>query len=68
MSRAVMRLASACRRARLARGLSQYELAEKVGVDHELIRRFEAGEADPRWSTVVRLVRALNLSLEKAAA
>ena len=49
------------RRVRIARGLSQSQLARAIGVDHSTISRFERGERRPRRLTVLKLARALDL-------
>lgn len=41
-------------------GITQAELAEKAKVSQPLIARIEAGEVDPRLSTVARIVDALS--------
>lgn len=46
------------RKARLAAGLSQRDLANKVGVPQSTVGRIEAGHIDPKWSTVAKLLRA----------
>jgi transcriptional regulator with XRE-family HTH domain len=46
---------------RIARGLSQSQLARAIGVDHSTISRFEGGERRPRRLTVLKLARALEL-------
>jgi transcriptional regulator with XRE-family HTH domain len=45
--------------ARLARGLSQEELAERAGIARETISRLETGRARPRLATARAIVRAL---------
>lgn len=49
--------------ARNARGWSQRDLAEAIGVSQPVIARLERGERDPRLSTMVALCEALNLPL-----
>jgi transcriptional regulator with XRE-family HTH domain len=58
---------TADRTLRLARrraGLSQRELASRTGVAQPTIARIEVGKDDPRFSTLTRLLRACNESLE----
>lgn len=45
--------------ARLARGFSQHELAERAGIARETISRLEAGAASPRLATARSIVRVL---------
>ncbi|MCW2959892.1 MAG: putative Xre family binding protein [Thermoleophilia bacterium] len=49
--------------ARLARGWSQADLARALGVQRPVVSRFESGDVDPRWSTVVRVFTALEIPL-----
>ena len=46
------------RNARKQRGLSQRALAERAGVEQSTIARIELGDADPAYSTVIRLLDA----------
>ena len=50
------------RKARLALGLSQFELSQKLGVTQGTISRAEAGR-DLRASTLIEIARALDLDL-----
>ena len=49
---------------RLARDLSQKELAELCGTTQSAIARFEAAERPPRLDTLLRVARALDCELE----
>ena len=62
-SYAVRQLAQTLREARLARGLSQRDLAERAHVGQSRLARIEAGAADLRASTLMQLARALDLEL-----
>lgn len=42
-------------------GLSQAKLADRAGVDHSLISRYESGERQPTRPTVERIALALGL-------
>lgn len=46
---------------RLAKGLSQHELAKKAGVQQYQISRYEAGKEYPSAPTIVKLCRALGI-------
>ena len=48
---------------REARGLSQAELARRVGTSQSAIARLEAGGVDPKLDTLTRLGRALDAEL-----
>ena len=59
-----MTLAKACREGRLALGLSQEQLARKVGVARSYIAAIEVGRANPTLDVVVRIVTALGFELD----
>lgn len=46
-------------------GLTQEDLAEKVGVTRQAVAKWEAGESVPDLDTGMRLARALNISLDE---
>ncbi len=48
-------------RARLAAGISQAELARRIGVRQPMIARLEAGMQTPKIDTLVRLAKALGV-------
>ncbi len=60
---AVKQLAQNLREARIGRGLSQRELAERAGLGQNRLALIEAGGVDLRTSTLVQLARALDLEL-----
>ncbi len=61
---AKMDLAVALREARVALGLTQSQLAEKVGVGQEpYIRRLEDGEANPTIEEIGTLLAVLRLRI-----
>src|SRR5262245_61511166 len=49
------------RELRCEAGLTQEQLAEKVGVKRGAIARWESGTREPSWSNVVALARALGV-------
>lgn len=49
---------------RLARGLTQRELAEKAGTTHVAISQIEAGKRQPRPSMITKLAEALEVKPE----
>jgi transcriptional regulator with XRE-family HTH domain len=53
----------ALRQLRLDAGLTQQELADRVGIGVEYVSRLENGHRGARWHTVMRLLRALGASL-----
>lgn len=61
---AIKAIASQVTEQRLARDLSQRELAELCGTTQSAIARFEAAERPPRLDTLLRIARALDCELE----
>lgn len=62
-SYAVRQLAQTLKEARVARGFTQRELAERAGFGQNRLALIEAGQVDLRTSTLVQLARALDLEL-----
>ncbi len=50
--------------ARLAAGLSQRQLAERIGASQSAVARMEAGAFRPRVETLLRLADALHVTFE----
>jgi len=50
--------------ARQEAGLTQRELAERIGVSQAVIARFESGENSPRVDTLARVADALDYDVE----
>lgn len=50
--------------ARRAAGLTQQELAERVGTTQSAISRLEAGDSYPRVEMLFKLAKALNVTFE----
>jgi predicted transcriptional regulator len=61
-------LAHALRQARRDLGSTQEAVAYEAGITVAAFARIERGEADPRWSTVVRVADALQVSLAELVA
>lgn len=53
--------------ARIARGWSQADLACALGVSRPVVSRLESGDVDPRWSTIVKVFTALEITLVAGA-
>ncbi len=61
--RAAQRLGKQLQRVRTSRGLTQEQLAVNVGLSRTFVTRLELGQYDPTLSTLVRLARALRVSV-----
>ena len=55
------------RRLRMERELSQQDLADKVGVIQPAISQIESGAVNPRYTTLLALAAALDVSLDELA-
>ena len=49
------------RELRKARGLTQKELGERAGIAEPTIRRYELGKLNPKFETVQKIAKALNV-------
>ena len=58
------KLARSLIKARLAKKLTQAQLAEKAGVGQAVIARLESGTQNPRLTTICRVARALDQELK----
>jgi transcriptional regulator with XRE-family HTH domain len=61
-------LGRALRELRKRAGLTQKELGARAGADDTYLSQVETGRRDIRWSTVTRLLRALDVTLADLAA
>ena len=61
--RATQRLGKQLQRLRTRRGLTQEQLAVNVGLSRTFVTRLELGQHDPTLSTLVRLAKALRVSV-----
>lgn len=48
-------------------GITQKALAERVGTSEAYVSNIEGGRRDARWSTIARLLRALDADLHNLA-
>jgi transcriptional regulator with XRE-family HTH domain len=56
--------AARLRELREQKGMTQAELAEKVGVSSDAVARWERGIREPAWSNLTALADALGVSLD----
>lgn len=63
MHPAVEQIARQLREVRVARGVSQGDLSERIGITQAQISRFEGGRADLRLGSLVELGRGLGLEV-----
>lgn len=58
-------LSSALKKVREAKGLSQKELANLIGMAQAQYSRIESGKTDPSFSVVVKIAKALGLTISE---
>lgn len=51
--------------ARIRKGLSQKQLADKVGISPATVSKAETGKFDLRLSTLIKLSKVLDVSIEE---
>jgi DNA-binding XRE family transcriptional regulator len=61
-------LAAAIRTLRETTGRSQEDIAHTAGLTNTAYGRIERGQSDPAWSSVVRIARALDVTLAELGA
>jgi transcriptional regulator with XRE-family HTH domain len=61
--RAIQRFGKQLQRLRTSRGLTQEQLAVTAGLTRTFVTRMELGQYDPSLSTLVRLAKALRVSV-----
>jgi len=62
-----MEMNEVIRQRRSELGMSQADLATRVGVDRRQIRRYESGETQPTLSVAKTIARALGISIDELA-
>lgn len=55
---------SAIARIRIERGMTQQELAEKIGVTYSNVSRWERGEVSPTIKSMLKIAAVLGCSLD----
>ena len=58
-SREIKQTATNIKQARLLKGLTQIELAEKAGINANAYAKIERGESDPTLATIKKICKAL---------
>lgn len=53
------------KRERIAAGLSQKELAAKIGTTQQLLSRWECGKVEPTLSSIIGIMKALNIKFDE---
>ena len=59
-----MSIGSRIKELRIKRGITQEELAQKIGSNKSYISRVETGKTEPKVSTFYRIAAALGLNVE----
>lgn len=63
----MMTLGKEIRKARIDAGINQKELASRAALSQKYMSQLERDGADPRLSVVIRIARALGVSLDRLA-
>ena len=53
------------RKARLAAGLTQQQIAEKLNLDRSSVAKYEKGESTPNLKNLPEICKALNISIDE---
>ena len=61
-------LAATIKNARLANGLTQFEVAKKAGVHPNTVAKIERGIQEPSYPTLKQLAKVLDIDLNKLPA
>ena len=65
MSNSAKKLGQNIRRIRLAKGMTQGDLCRKLEVDRGYMSNVESGKKNPTLSTIERIAKALDVSIEE---
>ena len=65
MSNSAKKLGDNIRRIRLAKDMTQGDLCRKLEVDRAYMSNVESGKKNPTLSTIERIAKALNVSIEE---
>ena len=64
MSNSAKKLGDNIRRIRLAKGMTQGDLCRKLEVDRGYMSNVESGKKNPTLSTIERIAKALDVSID----
>ncbi|HIH11287.1 TPA: helix-turn-helix transcriptional regulator [Candidatus Woesearchaeota archaeon] len=64
MTNSAKKLGDNIRRIRLAKEMTQGDLCRKLGVDRGYMSNVESGKKNPTLSTIERIAKALDVSIE----
>lgn len=64
LDQAVMRVANLLKRVRLSKGMTQDEMAERVGVSRKTLLRYETGQTTPTLETLLKIAAAAGYTLD----
>ena len=65
MTNSAKKLGDNIRRIRLAKEMTQGDLCRKLGVDRGYMSNVESGKKNPTLSTIERIAKALDVSIEE---
>ena len=65
MSNSAIKLGENIRRIRLEKNMTQGDLCRKLEVDRAYMSNIESGKKNPTLSTIDRIAKALNVSIEE---
>lgn len=57
-----MTIGERIKKLRLEKGLTQQQLSEKCGIDSANLRKYELGKQNPKFETIERIAKALEVS------
>lgn len=63
-NREKLKIGSSIQTARVQKGWTQQELAEKIGLERNTIMRIETGKFYPRFETLLAILKELDLPLK----
>ena len=65
MNNSAKKLGENMKKIRLAKQMSQGDICRKLGVDRSYISNVESGNKNPTLSTITKLAKALNVSVNE---